>query len=422
VHLAIPIAKREESPVTATAPLAQTHDRPRPIVEGLVDADNHYYEPADAFTRHLPRDLEKRRPFRWVRDERDRPRFVVDGRVFRRIVDPTFDPVARPGLLVEMFKNEGYTDYARTGDGLEPIRPEYRDRRARLEVMDQFGVDKIWLFPTLAVNIEQMIKNDAALTVGALRAFNRWLDEDWGFSHHERLYAVPLLSLIDVDAAIDELEWVLDRGARLIHLRACPIPGGNRGRSFCDPAFDRFWARVNEAGVTIAIHSADTGVMERCADWGDMADPPTHLTSRFQLVVRDGREIYEAVADMILHGLFERFPRLRVVSVEMGSHWCGYLLHNLEKVRRRGEAGRTCDDPVELFRHHVFVEPYPEENLAELLGVMTADRVVFGSDWPHPEGTETPAAYFDEVTGISDGDLALIMRENALSLLHPPTD
>ena len=152
-----------------------------------------------------------------------------------------------------------------------------------------------------------------------------------------------------------------------------------------------------------------------------MANPPTHLTTRFQLVYRDGREIFEAVADLILHGLFDRFPNLRVVSVEMGSSWCAPQLSSLQKVSKRREFGRSTGDPVEIFRRHVYVSPYPEEDLEAIVEVMSARRVVFGSDWPHPEGVARPADFFASTGSLTDDEVRCIARDNTLELMRPPT-
>jgi predicted TIM-barrel fold metal-dependent hydrolase len=125
---------------------------------------------------------------------------------------------------------------------------------------------------------------------------------------------------------------------------------------------------------------------------------------------------------MILHGLFARFPRLRVVSVEMGASWCAPLLDSLSKVRKRREFGVAGGgDPVETFRRHVFVSPYPEESLEEVVRTMTPERVVFGSDWPHPEGVARPTDFFAETGSLSDLALARIARDNALDLMRAPT-
>jgi predicted TIM-barrel fold metal-dependent hydrolase len=104
----------------------------------------------------------------------------------------------------------------------------------------------------------------------------------------------------------------------------------------------------------------------------------------------------------------------------MGSAWCAPLIESLHKVGKRREFGRSSGDPVETFRRHVFVSPYPEEDLEEVVRTMSADRVVFGSDWPHPEGVALPADFFARTGMLSDRELLRIARDNALGLMRPP--
>ena len=72
---------------------------------------------------------------------------------------------------------------------VEPLaeHPEYQDRQARLEVMDQQGIGAALLFPTFGCGVEQGLKDDVPATMATLSAFNRWLEEDWGFAFEERL-------------------------------------------------------------------------------------------------------------------------------------------------------------------------------------------------------------------------------------------
>jgi len=196
-----------------------------------VDADNHYYEALDACTRHLDREFRQRGV--QIVQQGTHSLLLAGGKLFKFIPNPTFDPIIVAGCMDLMFRGqipEGVDP--RSLMKLEPLRAEYQDRDARLAVMDQQGLDAILLFPTLACGIEQALRDDIPATVATLRAFNRWLDEDWGFSYQNRVFGVPMLSLADPEAAIDELEWVLGRGARLVHLRPAPVPTENgRGRS-----------------------------------------------------------------------------------------------------------------------------------------------------------------------------------------------
>src|SRR5262245_4758804 len=175
-----------------------------------IDADNHYYEPLDAFTRHLDRKF----AWRGVRavQEGKRAHLLVAGRVNRFVPNPTFDPIIVPGCLDTFFRGaipKGVDP--RTLMKVEPIRPEYRDRDARVKTAESQGLGMALLFPTLGCGIEQALRDDVDATMASLHAFNRWLEEDWGFHYQGRLIAAPMLSLADPEAAVKELDSLLSR-------------------------------------------------------------------------------------------------------------------------------------------------------------------------------------------------------------------
>jgi predicted TIM-barrel fold metal-dependent hydrolase len=404
-------------------------NRGREVVEQLgirlFDADNHYYEPPDCFTRYLPADR-AREAFRWLTNERGQYRLIVNGEILRMIVNPRFDEsahMARPGGLTEMFRSGGDIVHRSASQAVDSLgdRPEYQHRDARLQVMDDQLVERNWLFPTIGVIIEEYFRNQPKATAELMTAFNRWLEEDWGFAYKDRIHAVPHLSLADINSAVAELEWVLSRGAKLVDLRSCPVPGAATGRSLADPEFNPFWARVNEAEIPVTLHAGDLGGTRRFStDWGENPNPTPYESSRFQMM-QSYRSAYDTAAALIFHGLFDRYPKVRIVYVEQGASWTGFFLANLKKTLRRVDNSRLATrlDPIETFRKHFWFEPYPEENLGQVIDVLGEDRVVFGSDWPHVEGTREPAAFFDNVQGLSATTLKKIMRDNALSLMGP---
>ena len=381
------------------------------------DADNHYYEALDAFTRHMDPRLAKR-AVQWAVID-GRPRLLVAEKINRFIPNPTFDPVAKAGCLDAFFRGEnpaGLDIRAAFGE-LEPIRPAYRDREARLALMDQQGIQGCLLFPTLGVGIEHPLRHDAALTHATLHAFNQWLDEDWGFAWRERIFAAPLLSLMDVDKAVAELEWVLARDARVVHLRAAPVPGARR-RSLGDPGFDPFWARVNEAGITVAFHAGESGYGEYASHWGEAEDLEAFGGGPFRGVTQTDRSIYDAMAALIIHGVFHRFPNVRVCSIENGSDWVAGLLRKLKKAERMNVRA-FHEPPVEAFQRHVSVAPYYEEDVAALAEAIGVENVLLGSDFPHAEGLADPLSFLDELEGFAPADVRRIMRENGLRLVQP---
>ncbi len=179
------------------------------------DADNHYYEAEDAFTRHIDKRMAKR-CMQWAEVDGKR-RFLVGGRINKFIPNPTFDPIAHPGSLEDYFRgrNTDGVDLKTMFGELDPLEQhaEYRDRDARVRLLDDQGLDGAVLYPTLGVGMQEALKRDVPALHAAFAAFNRWLDDDWGFDRGDgRLYAAPMMTLADPELAAAELERVLDAG------------------------------------------------------------------------------------------------------------------------------------------------------------------------------------------------------------------
>src|SRR2546430_5976973 len=136
----------------------------------VFDADNHYYEATDAFTRHLPKHRSKL--VQWA-DVDGKQRMIVDNKLFRFIPNPTFDPVARPGCLDEYFRGKKAGDDIRAAFGdLEPIHASYRDPSARVPQLDEQHIEAAFLFPTLGVGMEEALVDDPDAAHVAFHAFN----------------------------------------------------------------------------------------------------------------------------------------------------------------------------------------------------------------------------------------------------------
>ena len=383
------------------------------------DADNHYYEALDAFTRHLPPGWGDR-CVRWA--EIDGRRYhVVGGRVSRAVVNPTFDPVAKPGVLKDYFRGNPNGDSPlELLKARDRISPAYRDRDERLAAMDRHGLDAVWMFPTLGMVYEEELHHDPEAVAVQFRAFNRWVEEDWGFAYRDRIFAAPYLTLVDVDWAVGELEWALERGARTIVMRPAAPTTVHGARPPTDPMFDPFWARVNEAGITVVVHAGDSGYTSH----GYARDG---FTSSFQggipqpiRMLQLERPIEDFLAALVCDQLFVRFPNLRVASVENGAGFLPGLLKRLDVLHHK-MAGWFPEHPVETFRRHVWINPFWEDDVHELLELMGPDRVIFGSDWPHIEGMPEPLDYVEELDGLPDDVRAKVLRDTtaALNQLQP---
>jgi predicted TIM-barrel fold metal-dependent hydrolase len=381
------------------------------------DADNHYYEALDAFTRHLDPRLGPR-TVQWAEID-GRKYHVVGGRVSHAVTNPTFTPIAKPGALHSYFRGnpEGRSPVELLRER-EPIPAAYRDRDARLRTMDEQGLEAIWLFPTLGMLYEELLKRDAEAVTLTYRAFNRWLEEDWGFDHRGRIFAAPYMALGQVDAAVRELEWALSRGARVLCMRPAAIWTEAGPLSPADRTFDPFWARVAEAGVALVIHAGDSGYTTHgyTADgFGASFEGGWRPSIKAWSIERAAMDF---LATLIFEKLFDRFPNLRIASVENGSEFLPDLTRKLRSTAAK-TPGWFREDPVETLRRHVWINPFWEDDVREVVAHVGAERVIFGSDWPHIEGMPKPLDYLEELVGFDAAAVRRIVRDNARELNEP---
>src|SRR4051812_28883382 len=197
----------------------------------VFDADNHLYETQDALTKHLPARYKGAIDYIEVRG---RTKIVVRGKISEYIPNPTFEVVARPGAQEEYFRDgnpEGKSYREIIGEPMRAI-PAFREPAPRIELMDELGVDRSLMFPTLASLVEERLRDDPELIHAVIHALNEWLYETWTFNYEDRIFATPVITLPIVDKAIEELEWVLERGAKTVLIRPAPVPGFRGSRSF----------------------------------------------------------------------------------------------------------------------------------------------------------------------------------------------
>jgi predicted TIM-barrel fold metal-dependent hydrolase len=392
--------------------MARTLDFP------VFDADNHLYETKDSFTRRLP---ERYKGAIDYVDLHGRTKIMIRGTVSEYIPNPTFEVVARPGAQEDYFRNgnpEGKSYREIVGEPMRAI-PAFREPAPRLELMDELGVDRALMFPTLASLLEERMRDDPELTHAAIHALNEWIYEEWSFNYEDRIFATPVITLPIVDKAIEELEWVRERGAKTVLIRPAPVPGYRGSRSFGFPEFDPFWKAVEEADILVSMHSSDSGYTRYQNDW--IGQPNEMLPFRldpFRAISVGKRPMEDTMTAYLCHGIFSRFPKLRVASIESGGDWvAGFLDHVEDTYKKMPHA--FAEDPVEQFKSHVWISPFHEDNLALLIDTIGASQVLFGSDYPHPEGLAEPCSYVDHLpAGLSDEDVHNIMGGNLAGIMR----
>ncbi len=388
---------------------------------GIFDCDTHCYEPRDAFTRFLPEEY-RDRTVAPVRLPNGQEAILAGARIgkFNSEQGLGWEMAYRPGSLKEMLKQMASGNPDETYQP-EPIRPEYLEREPRLELLAEQGVDRCVLFPAgMALAAEHYVADTDALYVN-LQSFNRWFDETWGFNHQDKIYATALLSLRDLDRAIALTDEILEAGAKVVLLPTGPA----YGRTPSHPYFDAVWSRLNEAGVTVALHIMPYWYFDAISpDWGFDPDPASwHMSAWQWMNVYGERPIIDTLSAYMFDNLFGRFPNLRVLVAEHGASWVPHMLTHMDKSRGMGRngpwvGGPLADRPSRIFREFVRVAPYPEDDIPEIVRQLDGDDscLVMGSDFPHAEGLADPVEFEKLLDPLPDDQKRRIMCGNAATL------
>jgi predicted TIM-barrel fold metal-dependent hydrolase len=391
--------------------------RERRLPYETFDADNHMYETRDALTKFIPKEYEG--VIKYV-DINGRTKVAIKDRISDYIPNPTFQRVAVPGGYGQDVTQRRKPDRAMpslTGDRKARVMPgldAFFDPEPRLELMKDMGIDRTLLWPTLGSVVEERLADDPDAACVVVHALNEWMHEHWGYVYSDSLYSAPIISLAVLSKAMEELDYVVERGARIFLLRVAPVPTWKGRRSFALPEFDPFWERVQELDIVVGMHSGDSGYTRYTNEWEGLGDREFRAFSRngspaFLTLASDKNVLIDALASIIGHGLATRFPRLKFMPVEYQSSWIRPFVTKLRETYAKSPV-LFDEDPFEVFRRNVWIHTFHEPDPKGLIDLgLPADHLMFGSDFPHPEGMADPLAYSEIVEDLPDEDQAFIM-------------
>ena len=393
--------------------------RERRLPYETFDADNHMYENRDALTKFIPKAYEG--IIKYV-DINGRTKVAIGDMISDYIPNPTFNKVAVPG---------GYgLDVAKGGDGLHrsagdttgmgrrvaamPSLDAFFDPEPRFALMKDMGIDRTLLWPTLASVVEERLAGDPDAACAVIHALNEWMHEHWTYNFSDAIYSTPIISLAVLDRALEELEFIAERGAKLFLIRVAPVPTWKGRRSFALPEFDPFWQRVQELGLVVGMHSGDPGYTRYTNEWEGTGNREfrafvSNGSPGFIALSSEKNPLIDAMASIIGHGLATRFPQLKFMPVEYQSSW---IRPFAAKLRRVYETSPVLfdEEPFEVFKRNVWFHAFHEPDPKGLIDLgLPADHVMFGSDFPHPEGMEDPLAYSEVVKDLPQDEQELIM-------------
>jgi predicted TIM-barrel fold metal-dependent hydrolase len=385
----------------------------------MTDFDQHSYEAPDAFTRFMP----KSKLHTAVRPINvsgyDRKVLLANDRIVTAL-ENDLDQAYVPGSLVEMLKQRASGESTDSDRFYEPIQPEYLDREKRVVQLAEQQIEKSIMYPGGWGLLAEAYLDGIDPLYDNIESFNRWIDEDWGFAYQDTIYAPAMLSMRDLDRACQELDRVLDKGARFVLLPAGPAYGRSPG----DPYFDPFWARINEAKAVVCYHISEFHYQANVAShWGWGLVPPFQFSAWQWQNTYGERPITDTLSALIFDNLFGRFPNIKVLVSEFGSEWVPHFIRHMDKSRGMGRngtwlGGQLTERPSTIFKKHVRVVPYPEDDTVAMIERLGSDEtLLMGSDWPHAEGLREPAEFFERVEDLGEEKRRLFLRENGMKLI-----
>lgn len=401
----------------------------------VYDADNHIWPPKDAEVRHLEkRYMERVFPSgksHWtevdVIGDEHKAKTLGQHPVRRHGgVDPLempemAGPIPIPGAMLDRFnpmKDLDKEGRERVVQNFRKMEPAFENRDHRLKLMDDQGVQATIIHAGRHLYERPCKRGDVSAGYAAARAWNRYLQNDWGFAHKERIFTPAYFPFVDVERDVEELERCMKEGARLVGFET---RRSLTGRSPADPYFDPFWSRVNEAGLRVVLHLGGN-LAHRGPEWGE--DPNTGYKdfNGFQwLAFWSDFPIMETVFAFVFHGFLTRFPNINVLIAEHGTPWLPYALRKMDHAHLLGFkpkwGGQLPMRPSELFKTRFVIAPFPEEAVARAIDVVGPECVVFGSDFPHSEGLPDPVQYSAQLQGLPEPTVKAIMRDNLARFL-----
>ncbi len=352
----------------------------------IIDADSHVSEPTEIWEKYLEPEFKNRAPYRELNS--------AEGGVIE--IDIFSSPVKN-------LKVEGEKIYHKISDEVwaEGIRVAIRDYakygsldcdpESQVKAMKRMGTDIAFLYPTVGLWLLAIDAMEPQLAGALTRAYNNWL-RDFCSYDPQILRGVGAINLHAPEEMVSELRRIAEFGWKAVFLRPNPV----KGRLLSDPAYEPFWTECEQLGIAVGLHEGTHGRLPTTG-----AD---RFDTRFAMhACSHPMEQMMALLALIEGGVLESHPKLRVGFLEAGCGWIPYWLWRLDQEYKNlawEVKDRVKMKPSEYFRRQCFISIEPSEPyLAQVIGYIGSDNLIFGSDYPH---IDHDPEVIEEVLGLQE--------------------
>ena len=369
----------------------------------VVDCDSHVMEPADLWQRYL----ETRYQDRAIRIEEDQngERLIIA------------EQVVLPGGLAglggaNLRRRDIFGGRFRYKDGCPPAS---YDSEARIAMLDEWRVDACVVFPT--IGILPIPTDDLDLINAYFRAYNTWQHE-FSQSGQGRIVPIAVVNWRDIATAKLELARCLKLGFKGLFVPPEVVDGERPG----SPHFDPLWDQLAEADLPGCLHVIVrfSGAAVPFSGWHG-AEPRLGPTFGFGLGAPG--QMIPALSSIILDGLFDRFPELKIVSVEAGCGWAAYLMDRLDEkdelLNELSPKSLALTPGEYVQRNCYFVAEPQERTIGAMMNLVGLDKILWGSDYPHIDSSlDAPLQIRESVATLDQQQEQAVMGGNAVELFQ----
>jgi predicted TIM-barrel fold metal-dependent hydrolase len=375
----------------------------------LISADSHIVEPPDMYASRIEPKFRDRAPKmerRKTEAGREYDAWMIDG-----VQVGTLGAVMQAG---QRFEDPSQIDFLGVW---EDVRKGGYDAHAMITENEEDGVWGSCLQPSQGLFWYRV--PDSALLTEICRVYNDWIT-DFCKPYPERLKGIAMLNVDDVEEGCRELERIKKLGLVGAFIPVSPLPD----KPYRDPSYDRLWATAQDNDMPLLMHIATnrSGVpgCEFTMNVGELTGAGRSTTDHW---------VRYSLSAMVFAGVFDRFPRLKVGSVEHETAWIPHWLKQMDFTYRerpvftKGWKSQSGMLPSDYWQRNMFVEFMEDDLGVELRKYIGVDNMLWGSDFPHAESTWPQSKQFlDRIfEGVPEEDRRKITADNAAKLFgfHP---
>jgi predicted TIM-barrel fold metal-dependent hydrolase len=356
----------------------------------IISADSHITEPPGTYIDRIDHAFRHRAP-RMVHDARRGDLFVIDG----------LDKPIPMGLIAGAGKSA--EELTMFGARFEDMHRGGWDPQARLADQDRDGVSAEILYPTVGM----MLCNhpDFDFKHACFAAYNLWIAE-YSSAHPDRLLGIGQTAMRSVEDGIADL-----RSIKALGLRGVMLPGNPAGADYNDAQWDPFYEAAVDLELPLSFH-----ILTSSQDQAKTRGPKLNA---FMAIIRGCQDI---LGTFIFGGVFERHPRLRVVSVEADAGWVPHYMYRMDHAYSRHRywlpSGTLTKMPSEYFREHVYTTFQDDWTAFQVKDLCNIRRLLWANDFPHSDSTwpESQAVLARHAASLTDAERDLVLHDNVAEL------